>query len=224
VLRAEKQEKAMLEAVLFDLDGTLADTAPDLAAALNHVLQSEHRDPLPFETIRPWVSHGAKYMIRQGFREEPPHIDELWVQLVAFYQHNIATHTRLFGGMDRILRTLNESDLKWGIVTNKPAFLTDPLVQALDLDCKCVISGDTLAVKKPDPAPLLYACQQLSVEPSKTLYVGDAERDIEAGKRAGMRTAVALFGYLDAQDTPENWGADILLSQPIHLIEFLKKG
>jgi len=209
----------MLQAVLFDLDGTLADTAPDLAAALNHVLQSENRDPLPFEEIRPWVSHGAKYMIRQGFKEEPPHIDELWSQLVDFYQHNIATHTRLFEGMDQILRTLEKRQLKWGIVTNKPAFLTDPLVQALDLDCKCVISGDTLAVKKPDPAPLLYACQQLAVDPANVWYVGDAERDIEAGRRAGMRTAAALFGYLDAQDRPETWGADILLSQPIDLFK-----
>jgi len=209
----------MLEAVLFDLDGTLADTAPDLAAALNHVLQSENRDPLPFEEIRPWVSHGAKYMIRQGFKEEPPHIDELWSQLVDFYQHNIATHTRLFEGMDQILRTLEKRQLKWGIVTNKPAFLTDPLVQALDLNCKCVISGDTLAVKKPDPAPLLYACQQLAVDPANVLYVGDAQRDIEAGKRAGMRTAAALFGYLDSHDSPDAWGADILLTQPIDLLK-----
>ncbi len=209
----------MLEAVLFDLDGTLADTAPDLAAALNHVLRSENRDPLPFDEIRPWVSHGAKYMIRQGFKEEPPHIDELWSQLVDFYQHNIATHTRLFEGMDQILRTLEKRQLKWGIVTNKPAFLTDPLVQALDLNCKCVISGDTLAVKKPDPAPLLFACQQLAVDPANVLYVGDAQRDIEAGKRAGMRTAVALFGYLDSHDSPDTWGADILLTQPIDLLK-----
>jgi phosphoglycolate phosphatase len=209
----------MLQAVLFDLDGTLADTAPDLAAALNHVLQSENRDPLPFEEIRPWVSHGAKYMIRQGFKEEPPHIDELWSQLVDFYQHNIATHTRLFEGMDQILRTLEKRQLKWGIVTNKPAFLTDPLVQALDLNCKCVISGDTLAVKKPDPAPLLFACQQLVVDPANVLYVGDAQRDIEAGKRAGMRTAAALFGYLDSHDSPDTWGADILLTQPIDLLK-----
>jgi len=209
----------MLQAVLFDLDGTLADTAPDLAAALNHVLQSENRNPLPFEEIRPWVSHGAKYMIRQGFKEEPPHIDELWSQLVDFYQHNIATHTRLFEGMDQILRTLEKRQLKWGIVTNKPAFLTDPLVQALDLNCKCVISGDTLAVKKPDPAPLLYACQQLAVDPANVLYVGDAQRDIEAGKRAGMRTAAALFGYLDSHDSPDTWGADILLTQPIDLLK-----
>jgi N-acetyl-D-muramate 6-phosphate phosphatase len=209
----------MLEAMLFDLDGTLADTAPDLAAALNHVLQSENRDPLPFEEIRPWVSHGAKYMICKGFKEKPLHIDKLWSQLVDFYQHNIATHTRLFEGMDQVLRTLEKRQLKWGIVTNKPAFLTDPLVQALDLDCKCVISGDTLAVKKPDPAPLLYACQQLAVDPANVWYVGDAERDIEAGRRAGMRTAAALFGYLDAQDRPETWGADILLSQPIDLFK-----
>jgi len=209
----------MLQAVLFDLDGTLADTAPDLAAALNHVLRSENRDPLPFEEIRPWVSHGAKYMIRQGFKEEPPHIDELWSQLVDFYQHNIATHTRLFEGMDQILRTLEKRQLKWGIVTNKPAFLTDPLVQALDLNCKCVISGDTLAVKKPDPAPLLFACQQLVVDPANVLYVGDAQRDIEAGKRAGMRTAAALFGYLDSHDSPDTWGADILLTQPIDLLK-----
>ncbi len=195
----------MLEAVLFDLDGTLADTAPDLAAALNHVLRSENRDPLPFEEIRPWVSHGAKYMIRQRFKEEPPHIDELWSQLVDFYQHNIATHTRLFEGMDQILRTLEKRQLKW--------------VQALDLNCKCVISGDTLAVKKPDPAPLLYACQQLAVDPANVLYVGDAQRDIEAGKRAGMRTAVALFGYLDSHDSPDAWGADILLTQPIDLLK-----
>lgn len=210
----------MLQAVLFDLDGTLADTAPDLAAALNHVLTSERYEPLPFESIRPWVSHGARYMIQKGFsNQDLPHLEKLWKQLVTFYQHNIAVETRLFEGMDQILRTLEERDLKWGIVTNKPAYLTDPLVQALDLDCKCVVSGDTLPVKKPDPAPLLYACEQLSVDPSKTLYVGDAERDIEAGRRAGMRTAAALFGYLDSHDSPETWGADILLTQPIDLLK-----
>lgn len=210
----------MLQAVLFDLDGTLADTAPDLAAALNHVLTSERYEPLPFESIRPWVSHGARYMIQKGFsNQDLPHLETLWKQLVTFYQHNIAVETRLFDGMDQILRIIQERDLKWGIVTNKPAYLTDPLVQALDLDCKCVVSGDTLSVKKPDPAPLLYACEQLSVDPSKTLYVGDAERDIEAGKRAGMRTAVALFGYLGEQDNPHAWGADILLKQPIDLLQ-----
>jgi N-acetyl-D-muramate 6-phosphate phosphatase len=210
----------MLQAVLFDLDGTLADTAPDLAAALNHVLKTENRDPLPFEVIRPWVSHGARYMILKGFySQDLPHLEELWKQLITFYQHNLAVETRLFEGMDQILRALEERHMKWGIVTNKPTYLTDPLVQALDLNCKCVVSGDTLAVKKPDPAPLLYACEQLSIDPSTTLYVGDAERDIEAGKRAGMRTAVALFGYLGAQDNPQQWGADVLLVQPIDLLK-----
>jgi len=213
----------MLQAMLFDLDGTLADTAPDLAAALNYVLETEHRDPLPFAQIRPWVSHGAKYMICQGLGEQPPHLEALWNRLVDFYQANVAVNTRLFEGMDRVLRALDDAQIKWGIVTNKPAFLTDPLVQALDLQCKCVVSGDTLTVKKPDPAPLLYACQQLSVDPAKTLYVGDAERDIEAGRRAQMQTAVALFGYLGAQDFPENWGANRLIDRPIDLLNIIQK-
>lgn len=212
----------MLEAVLFDLDGTLADTAPDLAAALNYVLQVENYPPLPFDKIRPWVSHGARYMIQQSFpHQTPSHLEERWERLVTFYQHHIAVKTRLFDGMEQVLRTLSERRLKWGIVTNKPAYLTDSLVRALGLDCPCVVSGDTLTVKKPDPAPLLYACTQLSVKPHTTLYVGDAQRDIDAGKRAGMRTAVALFGYLGADDNPLLWGADILLRHPLELLNLL---
>jgi len=215
----------MLQTILFDLDGTLADTAPDLAAALNHILQQAGRAALSEAQIRPWVSHGARYMIAQGFgmAEDDAAMTPLWQQLVAYYRAHIAVHTRLFPGMEQVLGQIEQQGLSWGIVTNKPAWLTDPLVMALGLETRsaCTVSGDTLSEKKPHPAPLLHACALAGSRPEGCLYVGDAARDIEAGRRAGMRTAVALFGYLGSADQPQTWGADLLLQQPVDLLACL---
>jgi len=214
-----------LRTVLFDLDGTLADTAPDLAYALNCVLQQQGRDTLPFEQIRPVVSHGGAALISLGFGLGPGHngYDELRAELLRIYQENLTRHTGLFPGMAELLGTLEQRGMNWGVVTNKPAWLTDPLMDQLGLSTRaaCIISGDTTANRKPHPEPMLLACLQAGSTPEQCLYVGDAERDIEAGRRAGMHTAVALFGYLDEQDTPQRWGADTLIAHPLELLAWI---
>ena len=211
--------------VLFDLDGTLLDTAPDLAAALNATLQLNGRDALPFEHIRPVVSHGGRALIERGFGIDPQHPDfePLRKQLLDLYQANLAVHTTLFPGMAQVLDELEQRDIRWGVVTNKPGWLTDPLMDALELTPRaaCVVSGDTLPERKPHPAPLLHACELAGCQPQQAIYVGDAERDIEAGRNAGMRTLAALFGYLMEHDRPENWGADALIQQPADILEYI---
>lgn len=211
--------------VLFDLDGTLLDTAPDLAAALNATLQLNGRDALPFEHIRPVVSHGGRALIERGFGIDPQHPDfePLRKQLLDLYQANLAVHTTLFPGMAQVLDELEQRDIRWGVVTNKPGWLTDPLMEALQLTPRaaCVVSGDTLPERKPHPAPLLHACKLAGCQPQQAIYVGDAERDIEAGRNAGMRTLAALFGYLMEHDSPESWGADALIQQPADILEYI---
>jgi N-acetyl-D-muramate 6-phosphate phosphatase len=220
-----KPQAHTLRTVLFDLDGTLADTAPDLAYALNCVLQQQGRDALPFELIRPVVSHGGAALISLGFGLGPGHngYDELRAELLRIYQDNLTRHTNLFPGMAELLGTLEQRGMNWGVVTNKPAWLTDPLMDQLGLSSRaaCIISGDTTANRKPHPEPMLLACQRAGSAPAQCLYVGDAERDIAAGRNAGMRTAVALFGYLDAQDTPDRWGADTLIAHPLELLAWI---
>jgi phosphoglycolate phosphatase len=209
--------------VLFDLDGTLLDTAPDLAAALNATLQLNDRNALPFESIRPVVSHGGRALIELGFGIDPQHPDfePLRKQLLDLYQANLAVHTALFPGMAEVLDELEQRGIRWGVVTNKPGWLTEPLLDALELTPRaaCVVSGDTLQERKPHPAPLLHACKLAGCRPAQALYVGDAERDIEAGRNAGMRTLVALFGYFMEHDQPENWGADALIQQPADILD-----
>jgi 2-phosphoglycolate phosphatase len=214
-----------IHTVLFDLDGTLLDTAPDLAFALNTVLIEQQREPLPLEQIRPWVSYGSMILIKKSFNlsDDDPVLESLQKRLLALYAAHIADQTCLFSGMEEVLETLEEKGIQWGVVTNKPAWLTDPLLQKLNLTNRsvCNISGDTLPQRKPDPAPLLYASQLAQSTPEHCIYVGDALRDIEAGQRAGMRTFVALYGYIDTQDTPTQWGATGMLQQPLDLLSWL---
>lgn len=210
--------KALIKTVLFDLDGTFADTAPDLADALNRTLIANQRAPLPFEQIRPVVSHGGRALIELGFgiKDTDASFEPLRQQLLAFYKADIAKHTQLFPGMLALLHELQRNHLQWGIVTNKPAWLTNPLLASLALPvAPCsVVSGDTLPQRKPDPAPLLHASTLCQCEPSQCLYVGDAERDIVAGKRAGMLTMAALYGYIGEQDDPQQWQADSYINHP----------
>jgi len=214
-----------IETVLFDLDGTLLDTAPDLADALNAVLRANGRAPLPFEAIRPVVSHGGRALIERGFGLDPEHPDfePLRRQLLDRYQAHIADRTRPFPGMEDVLASLEARGMDWGVVTNKPGWLTEPLLRALGLLDRpaCVVSGDTLAERKPHPAPLLHACELTGRTPAECLYVGDARRDIEAGRNAGMPTLVALFGYFLDDDRPETWGADGLIEHPADLLAWL---
>jgi phosphoglycolate phosphatase len=214
-----------IQTVLFDLDGTLLDTAPDLANALNTVLQLNKQPPLPYEQIRPVVSHGGQALIQRGFNIGPDHPEfaALKNQLLDHYQAHIAEQTTLFPGMREVLNSIEQQGINWGVVTNKPAWLTTPLMDALDLSRRAaaIVCGDTLDERKPHPAPLLYACRTIGSKPENCLYVGDAERDIRAGHNAGMSTLLALFGYLMADDEPENWGATALIQQPSDILAWL---
>ena len=204
-------------AILFDLDGTLIDTGPDLAAALNRMLRAHGKSPLPYSDIRPYVSHGSPALIKLGFKctPEDPRYDSMREEFLNLYAENVAAESTLFPGMDNVLDFLDVEGVPWGIVTNKPGWLTAPLLEALALDARpqCVVAGDTLPVRKPDPAPLLHGLAQLGTElPAELcIYVGDADRDVEAGKRAGMRTIVARYGYLLPDDEPHTWQADALV-------------
>jgi len=207
-----------IRTVLFDLDGTLADTAPDLAFALNQVRVEQGRAPLPYEAIRPVVSNGGVALTRLGFGIDSEHPDfpPLYQRLLDIYRNNIARETTLFPGMAELLENIEQNNMNWGVVTNKPAWLTEPLIDALGLTerAACIVSGDTCTNRKPHPEPILQGCQLAGSEAPDCVYIGDAERDIEAGNRAGMKTIVALFGYIGDNDSPQQWQADVLLETP----------
>ena len=214
-------------AVLFDLDGTLADTAPDLAAALNQMLQEDGRTPLPFAVLRPWVSWGAMRMIRVGYGEDlaEPELQQLRGRFLACYEAGLCRESRLFPGIAELLEAMESAGVPWGIVTNKPGWLTEPLLGALGLGDRAgtVISGDTLPHAKPHPMPLLHAARELGVEARGCTYVGDNVRDIEAGRAAGMRTVAATWGYIPEDDDPANWQADALLEDAWALARWLNR-
>lgn len=216
-----------IRTVLFDLDGTLLDTAPDLAAALNTVLLENQREALPLAVIRGVVSHGGIALIRLGFKrdESHPEFEVLRQRLLTVYRDNLSSRTRPFPGITESLEQLEQRGLNWGIVTNKPAWLTDPLLKDLGLfdRAACVVSGDTLAQRKPHPAPMLHACALAGSKPEHCVYVGDAQRDIEAGRNAGMHTMIALFGYLRNEDRPHEWDADSMIEQPQDLLDWLAR-
>ena len=215
----------MPSALLFDLDGTLADTAPDLAAALNAVLRAEGRSALPLEVIRPHVSHGAPRLVRLGFGAEIPEdeFERLRTQLLHAYAGAVCEETRLFEGMEEVLRHLESAGIPWGIVTNKPGWLTEPLLEAMGMmpRVRSVVSGDTLQRRKPHPDPLLLAASQMGVEPQHCVYAGDAQRDIDAGHAAGMYTVAVTWGYIPEEEEPGRWGAHRLIRQPGGLLEIM---
>ncbi len=213
--------------LLFDLDGTLADTGPDLAYALNVVRVEQGRAEVPYSQIRPIVSHGGVALIKLGFPElavESEAFAALRLRMLSIYRDHLAVHTRLFAGMDELLDSVEARGMNWGVVTNKPAWLTDPLMEQLHLSTRaaCIVSGDTTPKKKPHSEPMLHACAQTGSDARECLYIGDAQRDIDAGRAAGMSTLVALFGYLGAADHPESWGADGLVAQPPQILDWLE--
>jgi len=215
---------AVPHCALFDLDGTLADTAPDLVSALNTVLVSEGRAVVPLSTGRWWVAEGSIGLIQNGFdiaREEAIH-SPLRKQLLEEYHTNLCVKTRLFPGVRELLRTLDHRSIPWGIVTNKPARFTDPLLSKLELDTRVrsVVSGDSLSRAKPDPLPLLHACKEIGVAPSHTIFVGDDRRDIVAGKAAKTVTVAVTWGYGAPQDA-KTWGADHVVSSAGELLPVL---
>jgi phosphoglycolate phosphatase len=205
--------------VLFDLDGTLVDTAPDLVAVLNTMLQEHRRVRMPFAVARNEVSNGAVGLLRLGFGElpPPPELEGLRRRFLQLYREKLCVESRLFIDIDRLFNEI--PDARWGIVTNKPHALTAPLLAALGIAGRwgSVVSGDRLPQRKPDPAPLLLAAAELEVAAGSCIYVGDAPRDIEAGRAAGMRTVAAAFGYIRPHEDPYAWGADVVVRQPHEL-------
>lgn len=208
--------------VLFDLDGTLVDTAPDMARALNRLLEEEGRQPLAYPLIRPQVSNGARGLLKLGFELDidDRDFDRLRQRFLLLYASSLADESRLFSGMDEVLTRLEQANIPWGIVTNKPSRLTMPLLTALGIleRAHCVVSGDTCARAKPHPMPLLHAARSLGLDSVTCLYVGDAQRDVEAARAAGMPVMVATYGYLEPGSLPDQWGADALLSHPSELL------
>ena len=207
------------DAFLFDLDGTLLDTADDLGAALNSVLRANQIAEVTSEIYRPAASNGAAALLEAGFKELWPSLAQaqLIKQLVDSYAQNIAKYTQCFAGIEPLLISLDHKKIKWGIMTNKPGFLTEPLVAAIPAlkNAAVVISGDTLEEAKPSPLPLLYCAKLMDVIPARCLYIGDAERDIQAGKAAGMPTATALWGYIPSDAEALTWKADFNWRSPI---------
>lgn len=212
-------------AILFDLDGTLVDTAPDLAFALNCLMEEEGLDVLPYDTVRSVASHGSAGLLGLGFGISTDHDDypSLQQRFLQLYQDNIARKTVLFEGMEEVITALENANIMWGIVTNKPAFLTDLLVKKLNLTDRagCVVSADTTPFSKPHPAPILHACDVIQHDPKECIYIGDSARDIEAGKNVNMRTVVALYGYLSKQDQPEKWQADASINHPRDILQWI---
>lgn len=217
----------MFEAVLFDLDGTLADTAPDLGGAANLLLLQEGRPEQPLAALRPHTSQGVRGMLRAGFGIENTHPDyeRLAAAFLEIYAARLCDESRLFAGIPELLDRIENLNLDWGIVTNKRMRFTDPLVELLQLAPRthCVVSGDTTAAAKPSPVPILHACSLLGCAPEKAIYVGDDQRDIIAGRAAGCMTVAAAWGYLGTGEPPTAWEADLIIEQPAQLAAYLSQ-
>ena len=216
----------MIKAVLFDLDGTLLDTAQDFHESLNDLRAEENLEPLSFETVRAQVSHGGHALVRLGFGTlEPEAHEAMRMRLLNIYRKRLAKHTRLFEGGDEMLDALENRGLTWGIVTNKPGWLTDPLLVEVNLSsrARAVVSGDTLPERKPHPMPLLHAARTLGVEPRECVFVGDAERDAQAAQSAGMYSVIAGFGYIGDGDRADQWFQHGWLDTPLDLLAWLDK-
>ncbi|MDD4914116.1 MAG: HAD-IA family hydrolase [Methylococcales bacterium] len=214
-----------LVCVLFDLDGTLVDTAPDLLASLNRSLTVHGYPQIAAGHVRPLISHGAMAMLDHAAADADAGLKQQMLDyMLDYYLHNIAEHSRIYAGMDEILRSIEEQGLKWGVVTNKRQRFTRPLLDALDLSRRaaCIVSGDTTANSKPHPEPMLAACRQAGVLPENCVFIGDAAHDITAGRDVGMKTLAALYGYLQAGDQPQNWGADAVIEHPRQLQQWIQ--
>lgn len=214
------------EAVLFDLDGTLADTAPDLERALNRLRAEEGLEPVEKGHLRPWVSMGASAMVLQGM---PSSDEALFLKrkqrFLDLYTQDPAEHSCLFDHVPALLEWLDQQHIPWGIVTNKPTRMTHPVLAFLELNKAdlVVVCGDSLSVAKPHPEPLLHACKHMKVNPEQCIYIGDGERDIQAGQRAGMRTISVAYGYIPPDENPLNWQADIHLNTSLCLLEWFQQ-
>ncbi|PXV56167.1 phosphoglycolate phosphatase [Dyella jiangningensis] len=213
-----------IQGVLFDLDGTLLDSAPDLYAALKTQCEEMQVAVPPYAMVREVVSRGSRAILRCAF----PDLDDdalmaLVPRYLEIYHAVMAEHTRPFDGVDELLASLESQGIAWGVVTNKPGFLTDELLVRIGWTPRAaaVVSGDTLPVKKPDPAPVLLACERAGLDPSRCLFVGDDRRDVMAGAAAGMYTVAVRWGYLDGGD-PLQWNADLVVDHPSDLTGRIK--
>jgi len=211
--------------VLFDLDGTLVDTAEDLAAALNRCRTRRGLAPTPPGELRPWTSHGARGLIQRAFGLAPQDAgyNELRAEFLDYYEQALCVHSKLYEGVEQTLAAIEAAGCRWGVVTNKPARFTRPLLRALQLQGRaaCVVSGDTAARAKPDPAPILHALAECGCAASAAVYVGDDLRDIQAGRAAGVATVVAAYGYTASIEDVRTWNADLVIDRPQDLLAWL---
>ena len=215
------------DAILFDLDGTLVDTAPDMVAVLLGMQNDRSLTRLPYGLARSHVSNGAIGLVRLAFPDaDDAQAEDLRLEYLERYEKAVCVESTLFPGMGALLDELDADGHPWGVVTNKPMRMTDPLLAGLGLGDRaaCSISGDTLPQRKPHPAPLLLASQQLGVPAGRTVYVGDAARDVEAGRAAGMFTIAAAYGYITEDDDPAGWNANLVAASTLELAQFLLKG
>jgi phosphoglycolate phosphatase len=215
------------DAILFDLDGTLVDTAPDMVAVLLGMQNDRSLTRLPYGLARSHVSNGAIGLVQLAFPDaDDAQAEDLRLEYLERYEKAVCVESTLFPGMGALLDELDADGHPWGVVTNKPMRMTDPLLVGLGLGDRaaCSISGDTLPQRKPHPAPLLLASQQLGVPAGRTVYVGDAARDVEAGRAAGMFTIAAAYGYITEDDDPAGWNANLVAASTLELAQFLLKG
>ncbi len=219
-----------IQAILFDLDGTLLDTSDDLAYILNTMLEQDNREPIPAGVIRGHISIGSRGLIALGYGHDlpSPKAEELRQTLLTRYNDYIinpdrATRAHLFNGMDTLLAAIESRHIPWGIVTNKPRFLTLPLLEQLGLDKRCsvLVCPEDVTATKPDPEALWLAAEKLACAPEACLYVGDHERDINAGRAAGMTTVTAMYGFIPPSSYPENWNADLNADSPGNILDWL---
>lgn len=216
----------MLEAVFFDLDGTLADTAPDLAGALNRVRVEEGHAALPLDLLRPVVSQGVRGLLRVGFglMPEDEAYRDLQERVLNHYERDICKETRLFDGIPELLAQLEAQGIRWGVITNKRSRFTLPLLSELNLDKRacCIVSGDSTTAIKPSPEPIYLACRLAAVTPANCWYVGDDRRDVEAAHAAGMPAAAAAYGYLGENPIIADWQPDAVIDHPSELLTLLR--
>ena len=217
--------KFNVSCVLFDLDGTLLNTAPDLTTALNKALLNFNYPEISANTITPYISYGAAVMIDTALEQQVSDSikADILEWLLNYYENHIAVNTHLYKGMSELLVTLEANGIPWGVITNKRERMTHPLMRALNLSNRsaCIICGDTTAHSKPHPEPMLTACRQIQVSPEECLYIGDAQHDITAGNAANMKTLAATWGYLKPEDKPQNWGADALIHHPDDILDWI---
>jgi len=213
-------------AVLFDLDGTLADTADDLAAAVNTMRVARGLEPMPVADLRGYASMGARGLVGKGFGigTDDPGFQALRAEFLVNYEAAMLVHTRLFEGMAEVLDAIEDAGMRWGVVSNKVERYVRPIIAALGLAsrCGCTVGGDSAHAPKPDPAPLLLGASLIGIAPADCLHVGDGHRDVIAGKAAGMRTVAAAYGYCSGGLPPEQWGADHLVGSVPDLLGFIR--